>query len=137
MTVASYERDPAKPGGCLFPVVPEIIASTTPATTTPTRPETPPTPRNPRSSNPPEKVLDIPTSFIMWVIGRSISTPICRADWMLRGERSALFFGAPWVEEFECTFADLPRSITFVLDVAACGGDVVVPDEPGHVFEIE
>ena len=73
MTVASYERDPAKPGGCLFPVVPEIIASTTPATTTPTRPETPPTPRNPRSSNPPEKVLDIPTSFNIVRPGHSIT----------------------------------------------------------------
>ena len=30
MTVASYERDPAEPGECLIPVVPKIIASTTP-----------------------------------------------------------------------------------------------------------
>jgi hypothetical protein len=43
MTVASYERDPAEPGECLFPVVPKIIASTTPATTTSTRPTTRPT----------------------------------------------------------------------------------------------
>jgi hypothetical protein len=65
MTVASYERDPAKPGECLFPVVPKIIASTTPATTTSTRPETPSTPQNPRSRNDLQKPLDIPTSFIL------------------------------------------------------------------------
>lgn len=73
MTVASYERDPAEPGECLFPVVPKIIASTTPATTTSTRPDTPPTGRNPSSLNPSKKLLDIPTSFIMRVIEYSIS----------------------------------------------------------------
>lgn len=62
MTVASYERDPAT-GGCLFPVVPKIIASTTPATTTSTRPNTPPDRQNTRSSNNPQQPLDIPTSF--------------------------------------------------------------------------
>jgi hypothetical protein len=64
MTVASYERDLAEPGECLFPVVPKIIASTTPATTTPARPEMPPTPQNTRSRNDLQKPLDIPTSFI-------------------------------------------------------------------------
>lgn len=64
MTVASYERDPAETGECLFPVVPKIIASTTQATTTPTRPETPPTPQNTRSRNDLQKPLDVPTSFI-------------------------------------------------------------------------
>jgi hypothetical protein len=73
MTVASYERDPAKPGECLFPVVPKIIASTTPATTTSTRPETPPGPTNPRSRNDLQKSLDIPTSFNMRAAERSIT----------------------------------------------------------------
>jgi hypothetical protein len=65
MTVASYERDPAEPGECLFPVVPKIIASTTPATTTSTRPTTRLTPQNTRSRNDLQKPLDIPTSFMM------------------------------------------------------------------------
>ena len=63
MTVASYERDLANAGACLFPVVPKIIASTTPATPTSTRPETRPTPHQPRSQKEPDKPLDIPTSF--------------------------------------------------------------------------
>ena len=49
MTVASYERDLAEPGECLIPVVPKIIASTTPATTTSTRPDTPTSRQDPRS----------------------------------------------------------------------------------------
>ena len=73
MTVASYERDPAKPGECLFPVVPKIIASTTPATTTSTRPTTRLTPQNTRSPNRPNKPLDIPTSFILIAARCSIS----------------------------------------------------------------
>ena len=73
MTVASYERDPAEPGECLIPVVPKIIASTTPATTTPTRPETPPTPQNTRSRNDLQKPLDIPTSFILITADRPIT----------------------------------------------------------------
>jgi len=71
MTVASHERDPAKTGECLFPVVPKIIASTPPATTTSTRPATRPSPTNPRSRNEPEKPLDIPTSFNMRTATRS------------------------------------------------------------------
>ena len=41
------------------------------------------------------------------------------------------------VEEFEGAFADLSRSVAFMLDIAAGRGDVVVADEPGYVFEIE
>ncbi len=75
MTVASYERDPAKPGECLFPVVPKIIASTTPATTTSTRPEPPPTPQNPTSRDDLQKPLDIPTSFNPTTAARPIMFP--------------------------------------------------------------
>jgi hypothetical protein len=73
----------------------------------------------------------------MWVIGRSISTPICRAYWMLRGERSGLVVGRLRVEEFEGAFADLAGSVAFVLDIAASGRDVVVADEAGDVFQVE
>ena len=56
---------------------------------------------------------------------------------LLRGVRSGLVVGPLWVEEFEGAFADLPRPIAFVLDVAACGRDVVVADEASNVFEVE
>ena len=56
---------------------------------------------------------------------------------MLRGELSGLVVGALRVEEFEGSFADLPRSVAFVLDVAAGRRNVVVADEAGDVFEVE
>lgn len=62
----------------------------------------------------------------------------CRySDLFCVGERSGLVVGALRVEEFEGAFADLSRSVVFMLDIAAGRGDVVVADEPGHVFEIE
>jgi hypothetical protein len=41
------------------------------------------------------------------------------------------------VQQFEGAFADLSRSVAFVLDIAASGRDVVVADEAGDVFQVE